>query len=120
MVRITYSPAEELVVHEAVEMTKDDLLRERITPAGTIPLYWCNSILFSFSSLPMTDDIVKDYLRGKIHWLEVHFAKVDKYVPVLSLSDEEYKATMNIRIIDTSNSLLHREFIKWLKSTIKK
>ncbi|MCL5100940.1 MAG: hypothetical protein M1122_03240 [Candidatus Marsarchaeota archaeon] len=120
MVRITYSPAEELVVHEAVSMDKDDLLRERVTPAGTMPLYWCNGILFSFSSLPMTDDIVKDYLRGKIHWLEVHFAKEDKYNPILTLNDEQYKATMNIRVIDTSNSALHKEFAKWLKTTLKK
>ena len=40
MARITYSPAEELVIHEIVEVTKDDLLRERVTPQGTMPLYW--------------------------------------------------------------------------------
>ena len=73
MVKIEYSPATELVVHEVIKVDKDDLLRERVTPAGTMPLYWCDGILFSFSSLPMTDDVVKDYLKGRIHWLEVHF-----------------------------------------------
>ncbi len=120
MAKITYSPVTELVVHEAVEVSKDDLLRERVTPAGTMPLYWCNGILFSFTSVPMTDEIVKDYLRGRIHWLEVHYSREESYSPVLSLSEEEYKATMNIRIIDTSKSSLHREFIKWLKENTKK
>lgn len=119
MVKITFSPIEELVVHEAIEVDREDLLRERVTPAGTMPLYWCNGILFSFSSLPMTDDVVKDYLKGRVHWLEIHFSTNDKYVPVLSLNDEEYKATMSIRIIDTSKSLLHSEVVKWLKSNKK-
>lgn len=118
MVKITYSPIEELVVHEAVEVPKDDLMRERITPSGNMPLYWCNGILFSFSSIPMTEEIVRDYLRGKVHWLEIHFSKEVKYTPVLTLNDEEYKATMSIRVIDTSKSNLHTELTKWLKSKL--
>ena len=120
MVKISFSPAAELVVHEAVEMTKDDLLLERITPAGNMPLYWCNGILFSFSSVPMTDDIVKEYLKGRIHWLEVHFTRMDKYEPVITFESSEYRSTMNVKVIDTSTSELHREFIKWLKENVKK
>lgn len=120
MIKITFSPATELIVHEAVEMTRDDLLLERITPAGNMPLYWCGGVLFSFSSLPMTDDIVKEYLHGKIHWLEVHFARMEKYQPVITFEPEEYKSTMNVRIIDTTSSDLHKEFIKWLKDNVKK
>ncbi len=120
MVKITYAPLSELIVHETVEVEKEDLLRERVTPAGTMPLYWCNGILFSFSSLPMTDDIIKDYLKGKIHWLEVHFARENTYEAVLALSEEEYKTSMNVRVIDTSKSDLHKELTKWLKSIPKK
>jgi hypothetical protein len=120
MVRITFSPANELVIHEVVEMTKDDLLLERITPAGNMPLYWCGGLVFSFSSVPMTDEVVTEYLKGRIHWLEVHFAKMEKYQPIISFESEEYKSTMNVRVIDTSASALHREFIKWLKDNAKK
>ncbi len=119
MVKITYAPVEELVVHEVVQIGRDDLLRERITMQGNMPLYWCDGILFSFSSLPMTDEIVKDYLKGRIHWLEVHYSKMDKYTEILSLDDEAYKSTMNVRIIDTSTSSLHKMFIKWLKDMSK-
>lgn len=120
MVKITFSPATELVVHEVVEVTKDDLLLERITPAGNMPLYWCNGILFSFSSVPMTDEVMKEYLKGKIHWLEVHFTRMEKHVPVISFESPEYKSTMNVKIIDTSASELHKEFIAWLKANVKK
>ncbi len=120
MVRISFSPAEELVVHEVVEMGKEVLLLERITPAGNMPLYWCGGIVFSFSSIPMTDEVVKEYLKGRIHWAEVHFARLEKYVPVITFESDEYKSTMSVRVIDTSSSLLHREFVSWLKENAKK
>jgi hypothetical protein len=116
MVKITYSPINELVIHETIEVAKDDLMRERVTPAGTMPLYWCNGILFSFSSLPMTDEVVKDYLKGRIHWIEVHFSRESKFEAILPLNEEEYKTSMNVRVIDTSKSELHRELTRWLKS----
>lgn len=120
MIKISYAPAEELIVHEVVQVTQDDLMRERVTPAGTMPLYWCNGILFSFSSLPLSDEVTRDYLKGKIHWLEVHFTKVDSYTPVMTLNDEEYKGSLKVRVIDTTMSELHRELTKWLKANAKK
>ena len=115
MAKITFSPANELVVHEIVQVSKGDLLRERVTPQGTMPLYWCGGILFSFSSLPMTDEVTADYLKGKIHWLEVHYTTMDKFEPILTINEEEFKQTMNVRVLDTSISSLHQEFTKWLK-----
>ncbi|MGC8651728.1 MAG: hypothetical protein ACP5UH_00540 [Candidatus Micrarchaeia archaeon] len=116
MIKISYSPINELVVHEAVRLELDDLLRERITPSGNMPLYWCDGILFTFNSPPLTKDIMHDYLNGKIHWMEVHYTDMKKYDPVLELNDEQYKAILKIRVIDTSKSALHAEFVKWLKS----
>ncbi len=106
-VKITFSPIKELVVHEVIEMDRDDLLRERITPSGNMPLYWCSGMLLSFSSLPFTEGVVKDYLEGRIHWAEVHFSKMDEYSPILQLNDEVYRSAM-VRIIDTSSSSLHK------------
>ena len=116
MVKVTYSPVKELVVHDAVRIEYEDLLRERITPAGNMPLYWCNGLLFSFSSVPMTKDIVKDYLAGIIHWMEIHYTEMRDYKSVLELNDDNYKALMKIKVIDTSKSALHNDVTKWLKS----
>ncbi|MFI5412866.1 MAG: hypothetical protein ACHQX1_03160 [Candidatus Micrarchaeales archaeon] len=115
MVKITYSPINEVVIHEVIKVDRDDLLRGRITPAGNMPLYWCNGILFTFNSMPMTKDLVKDYLKGVIHWMEVHYSEMKNYEPIVELNDEQYKAIMRIRVIDTSMSTLHVDAIKWLK-----
>lgn len=119
MVRITFEPTNEIVIHDIVAVEIEDLLRERVTPAGTMPLYWCNGVLFSFSSLPLTEEVVKDYMRGKLHWLEVHYAKMPQYKPVLQLNEDEYKTALNVRIIDTSKSPVHSELTKWIKSSVK-
>lgn len=114
--KISFTPIEELVLHEYVGVELDDLLRERVTPAGSMPLYWCNGILFSFSSLPWTKDVVKDYMTGRIHWAEAHYTKMEKYKPVIELNDDNYKAQIKVRVIDTSRSELHQEFVRWLKA----
>jgi hypothetical protein len=115
MAKITHSPIKELVVHEIMEVNMDDLIRERVTPAGSIPLYWCDGMLFSFNSLPLAEGTMDEYLKGIIHWAEVHYAEMKSYVPVAELHDEHYQGTVKIRVIDTSSSPLHKEFIKWLK-----
>lgn len=117
MVKVNYSPIKELVVHEAVELDMEDLMRERITPQGSMPLYWCAGIVFSFSSIPMTNTMSKEYLEGKVHWAEAHYATMKTYAPIVELRDEQYGGPQRIRVIDTSKfSTLHTEFVKWLKT----
>lgn len=119
MVKISTAPIKEVVVHEFIQIDLDDLMRSRITPQGNMPLYWCDGILFTFTSMPWTRDVVRDYLEGKIHWIEVTFTKLDKYQEVLTLNDEHYKAEMKIRVIDTRKSQVHKDFTKWLKTQIQ-
>jgi hypothetical protein len=115
-VKISFSPIQELVIHEALCVQIDDLMRERITPAGSMPIYWCDGIGFSFSSLPMSDDIIADYMKGKLHWAEIHYAKMNSYTPVIELNDPNFQTSLKIRVIDTSSSALHRELVSWLKT----
>ncbi len=115
MLKVTFTPIKELTIHEVLKVDFEDLLRERITPAGSAPLYWCNGILFNFASLPFSKAVIEDYMEGKIHWAEVHYTEFAKYAPVLELNDEHYSGPQKVRAIDTSRSELHLEFIKWLK-----
>ncbi|MDE1855946.1 MAG: hypothetical protein KGH49_01790 [Candidatus Micrarchaeota archaeon] len=119
MVKITYVPNQELIVHDVIKLDKDEILRMNITPNGNMPVYWCDGILYAASGLPPTPEVISDQLKGKIHWSEVRFADMKKYTPLLSLNEEEYKATMNFKVIDTSIFGLHTDFVKWLKSHIK-
>ncbi|MDE1856733.1 MAG: hypothetical protein KGH98_01470 [Candidatus Micrarchaeota archaeon] len=120
MVKITYAPISELVIHETVRIDVDDLIRSRLTPAGVMPLYWCNGILFSFASVPMNDDLTEDYLKGVIHWMEVHYTEKKSYEEVMELNDEAFSPKLKVRVIDTSASALHNDFVKWLKTRKEK
>ena len=117
MVKVSFEPVKELVIHEVLEVDYEDLMRERITPTGSAPLYWCNGVLFTFASMPFTDNVIKDYLEGRIHWAEVHYTRMKQYSPVLTLEDEHYSGAQKVRAIDTRRSALHRDFIRWLDST---
>jgi hypothetical protein len=119
MVKITFAPIQELIVHETMEIPMDDLLRERITPAGNMPIYWCEGLAFTFSSVPMTDEVVKDYLKGVLHWAEVHYTKMERYETTVELNDPHYQAVLKVRVIDTSKSSLHSDMAKWLKKNRK-
>ena len=116
MVDIIYDPVKALVVHDVAKVPLEDLIRERITPGVTLPLYWCGGILFSFASAPISEEIMKDYFKGRIHWMEVHYTEMKEYKPVLELNDENYSGKMNIRIIDTAGAQLHKDFVRWLKA----
>ncbi|HUC38656.1 MAG TPA: hypothetical protein VL944_00820 [Candidatus Acidoferrum sp.] len=119
MVEIVYDPIGTLVVHDVSKIPFEDLMRERVTPGATMPLYWCSGILFSFASPPMTDEVTKEYFEGKIHWMEVHYSEMKDYKPVLELNDEHYGGAVKVRAIDTSGSQLHKDFTAWLKKVRK-
>lgn len=119
MPKITYFPAQELIVHDVLGLEKEEMLRANVTPNGNMPLYWCDGVLYSFSSPPITEEVISEMLKGKIHWLEVRYTKMPKFTNMLSLNEEEYKATMNFRIINTEKFDLHKEFVKWLKNHVK-
>jgi hypothetical protein len=118
-VKITSAPIKEVVVHESILVSFDDLLRSRITPAGSVPLYWCNGILFTFSSMPWSKDVIRDYLDGRLHWIEVQYTRMDHYRQVAELRDENFGAqAQRVRVIDTSASLVHQELTRWLKAKL--
>ncbi|MEM3841118.1 MAG: hypothetical protein QXN59_00260 [Candidatus Micrarchaeaceae archaeon] len=114
MVNVVFSPIKELIIHEIVNVDFGDLIRERVTPSGNMPLYWCDGILFSFSSIPVSEDTIKEYIEGRVHWAEVHYVEMGEYMPIVTLEDSQYQGSLNVRVIDTSKSNLHKAFVKWL------
>lgn len=113
VVKINFSPITELVVHDIIKTDIDEILRRSMTPNGSMPLFWCDGILLSFTSLPPTKDVIRDYLQGKIHWAEVRFTELRNYQPMVELHEEQY---MKARVIDTSDNDVHQSFVKWVKT----
>lgn len=122
MVKISFSPIKELVVHDLFRMEFEDLVRGNITPSGVMPLFWCDGVVYRFTSLPMSRELSRLYLDGTVHWAEVHYTdNVKDYSQIMELKDENFQGgTLKIRIIDMSNSQLHRDFVKWLKGNKNK
>ncbi len=116
---IEYRPSTKLIVHDVIRLEQVEILRGKVTPNGNMPIYWCNGILYSFVSPPMAEKVIEDMLQGTIHWMEVQYTELPEYTPLLSLDEEEYKATMNFRVINTSELTIHDEFTKWLKTRSK-
>ncbi|MGI0134614.1 MAG: hypothetical protein ACREBW_06630 [Candidatus Micrarchaeaceae archaeon] len=119
MIDVSYAPVKKVIIHEIVRIEDEDLLRSRVTPAGNMPLYWCDGVLFTFSSVPMSKEVMKDYLDGTLHWMEMHYTEMKVYQPILELHDEQYRGTQKIRVIDTSKSSIHKDVVSWLKNRKK-
>lgn len=121
-IEVSYAPVRKVIIHEVVKIEDEDLLRSRITPAGNMPLYWCDGILFTFSSVPMSKQVMKDYLDGTLHWMEVHFTEMKSYQPILELHDAQYGGggPQKIRVLDTSKSAIHKDVVAFLKENNKK
>lgn len=115
-VSVTYSPIRELVVHDVIKSDLKELIRSRMTPQGNMPLYWCGGILFGFTSLPPTKDVIKEYLGGRIHWMEVQYTEMAEYAKEVEANDDQYLKTS---VVNTDTNAVHRGFIGWLKGSFR-
>jgi len=86
VVTITYRPWSELVIHEIIENTPDELfsfvVRQTMAMggAGIIPsINWASGVAFAVGPMPDNDDLVKDKLKGIVHYGLVQFAIVPEH-----------------------------------------
>lgn len=86
VVTITYRPWSELVIHEIIENSPDELysfvVRQTLAMggAGIIPsINWAEGVAFAVGPMPDNDELVKDKLKGIVHYGLVQFAQVPDY-----------------------------------------
>jgi hypothetical protein len=96
MVKISYQPWEEIVIHEVVEYPLAALLEMQSfgVPPGSMgrSLMWANGIAFAYVAMPASDDVVAEQLKGRMHWASAVFAAMPTYESAVLLQE------MNIRI----------------------
>ena len=115
MIKITYEPLKEVVIKEYVRFERiEDLiyifaqLRASGVPAA---LSWANGLVFVFSTLPPdTDQLMEEFLKGKVYWTNVSFAEMPKYRTVF-----ETKERAQVPIINMSSSPIIMQVTEWLK-----
>lgn len=86
MVTISYRPWNELVIHEIIENTPEELysfvVRQTMAMggAGIIPsINWTGGVAFAVGPMQDNDDIVKDKLKGIVHYALVQYALVPEH-----------------------------------------
>ena len=115
MVKVTYQPWEEIVIHEAVEYPIAALLEMQSlgVPPGAMgrSLMWANGVAFAYVAMPANDDVVADQLKGKMHWASLVFAMMPTFESAILLQE------MNIRIpmVDVSGNPTLYSVARWLR-----
>lgn len=93
MVKVTFKPMEEVIIHDSVHYSLGDLVKLitiNVNPgARTAPLTWAKGVAFSYILLsPETSEAVaEDLLEGKTHWFSVHWTLMPQYKKEIEVED---------------------------------
>ena len=116
MVRVTFRPSEELIIHESTLHSLADLTKlcsVGVQPGGLAgPLSWAEGVVFRFSRMAPTDEIFKELLQGKVHWNVVEWALMPQYKQVIPLEEINAK----IPVINACTTTILCEAAKALKA----
>jgi len=115
LVRVVYAPWEEIVIHEAIKHSLDDL--GNMQTLGVQPgalsrnLLWAEGVVFIHEDMPPTAGVVREQLQGRIHWSSVRFAPMPKHRDVIVIKETNVKVPM----IDVNNNPILRTAASWIK-----
>ena len=116
MVKVTFKPWEEVVIHESIKYTLSDLIARSclgVQPGGLAPpLNWAEGIAFRQIVMPMNDEVTRELLQGKVHWNAVEWALMPKYQNVIPIADINAK----MPVINVSATAIFCEIAKALKA----
>ena len=116
-VRIVYKPAKEIVILDYFQFSVEKLeqMFARILQSGApISAQWAEGVLFLYFPLvPDSEDLMEQYLKGRIYWSSVSFALMPRYAPSIKLSGLE------IPVMDVSEHPILKETAKWLREQAK-
>jgi hypothetical protein len=116
---ILYEPYTSIIVHEIIKGSIENLVQVQSLgiPAKQTgrAINWADGIAFIYSPMPPTDEIVREELKGRMHWSHLAFAFMPAYKPEMTTSDGNVK----IPIINVSANLVFKDLAKWIKEKFK-
>jgi len=117
--KITYDPFKEIVIKDCTKFEDlNDLVyvAAQFRAAGQpVSLNWAEGVVFTHVALePNTDDLVAELLKGRIYYVGVNFALMDKYQSFVTYKSPQ--GEIAVPIINASSSKLLSELAKWLKT----
>lgn len=113
--KISYKPAEELVILEMVEYHINQLAETGamlINSGHPFILNWSNGV--AFHHIPMTfsnKEFIKERMKGRLYWASVMFASMPIYNKYLKVGAHE------VPVISTPNPFLIQAAI-WMKNKL--
>jgi hypothetical protein len=136
MVKVTLKPWEEVVIHEPIQYTYDELIyiqslgvqtgslapAPSLTyqptppqPSALIPLYWAEGVVFTHVIMQPTEDVIREQLRGIVHWVSIVWALMPNYQNIVVMKE----TNVRIPVINASQSETFCEVARALKKTAK-
>jgi hypothetical protein len=120
--KIKYEPFEEIVIKEYVRFDKADDLTyafAQLRALGQpVSLNWAEGVVFIHTILPPTQDqVVDQYLKGRIYFAGISFALMDKYQN--SVVYKSPQGEVAVPVINVSSNAILCEVAKWLKEQPK-
>jgi hypothetical protein len=120
LVKVTFKPWEEVVIHETIKYTLSDLIARStlgVQPGGLAPpLNWAEGIAFRHVLMVPNDEITRELLQGKVHWSVVEWALMPEYKHVIPIADINAK----MPVIDVSANAILCEIARALKGQAQK
>ena len=119
MVKITYRPWNEIIVHEYIRYELDDLLKLRsmgVSPGGLgSRLLWIDGIALDIRLMLGTESVIKEQFEGKVHWSSITFALMPEFKSVITV-----EGNIRIPIINVSDNPNFIAAAEWLRKEIIK
>ena len=114
MVEFEYQPWDKVIVHEVVKYPLEHFLVTHTLgiKEGGIgrPLNWADGIVFEHSSMPPTEDVIREQLQRKIHWSSLNYGIMEEYQNKFIRQGQ-----VIIPIVNLSNNRVFKTMVKWIK-----
>jgi hypothetical protein len=116
LVEIEYTPWVKIVIHEVTEYPHDqffeDIMRLFLTKNDQVEpvINWIDGIAYLIYSMPETEDVISDKMRGIIHFSSVSFTKIDynAHYPI-DITGHQYTVAMR----KAENNEILSELVRW-------
>jgi hypothetical protein len=111
--KVSYEPLQNLVIHNIAEFDLDTLVKiarnNSIISQSYPGLDWCDGILFDYTRIAKSEDVIKDEMNGIHHWRYIHYAHMPDFKEKFPLDNGVLLVT------NVSKNPFFKEVIKFIK-----
>ena len=101
--KITYTPYQELIIHEIIEQSNpniffEDIVRLALSGAHQVQpsINWIDGVALFIAPMQPTEEVVRENLAGRIHYASVLFTRTD-YQPQIAVKIGSQVFTVRLR-----------------------